>query len=77
MSTEDLISEPDSRFVADLFPSPNIEPRKCGFAPSILVLHYTGLPIDARSVSDDVLAHEGFEVAKKTDRVGGGMLGGE
>ncbi|HVH25368.1 MAG TPA: 2-oxoacid:acceptor oxidoreductase subunit alpha [Vicinamibacterales bacterium] len=41
------------------------------------VLHYTGLPIDARSVSDDVLSHEGFEVAKKTDRVGGGMLGGE
>jgi 2-oxoglutarate ferredoxin oxidoreductase subunit alpha len=41
------------------------------------VLHYTGLPIDARSVSDDVLSNEGFEVARKTDRVGGGMLGGE
>jgi 2-oxoglutarate ferredoxin oxidoreductase subunit alpha len=41
------------------------------------VLHYTGLPIDARSVTDDVLSNEGFEVAKKTDRVGGGMLGGE
>ncbi len=41
------------------------------------VLHYNGLPIDARSISDDVLAQEGFEVAKKTDRVGGGMLGGE
>jgi hypothetical protein len=24
-----------------------------------------------------VLAQEGFEVAKKTDRIGGGMLGGE
>ena len=41
------------------------------------VLHYNGLPIDARSITDDVLAQEGFEVAKKTDRVGGGMLGGE
>jgi 2-oxoglutarate ferredoxin oxidoreductase subunit alpha len=41
------------------------------------VLHYNGLPIDARTVTDDVLAQEGFEVAKKTDRIGGGMLGGE
>ena len=41
------------------------------------VLHYNGLPIDARTISDDVLAQEGFEVAKKTDRVGGGMTGGE
>ena len=30
------------------------------------VLHYNGLPIDARSITDDVLAQEGFEVAKKT-----------
>src|ERR1700704_4364946 len=41
------------------------------------VLHYNGLPIDARTVTDDVLAQEGFEVARKTDRIGGGMLGGE
>jgi 2-oxoglutarate ferredoxin oxidoreductase subunit alpha len=41
------------------------------------VLHYNGLPIDARTITDDVLAQEGFEVAKKTDRVGDGMLGGE
>ena len=32
------------------------------------VLHYNGLPIDARSVTDDVLAQEGYEVAKKTTR---------
>src|SRR5712672_1284466 len=32
------------------------------------VLHYNGLPIDARSVTDGVLAQEGFEVAKKTTR---------
>src|SRR5438552_6287098 len=30
------------------------------------VLHYNGLPIDARSITDDVLAQEGYEVAKKT-----------
>jgi 2-oxoglutarate ferredoxin oxidoreductase subunit alpha len=44
------------------------------------VLHYNGLPIDARSITDDVLAQEGFEVAKKTARIAGssaGMLGGE
>jgi hypothetical protein len=45
------------------------------------VLHYNGLPIDARSVTDGVLAQEGFEVAKKTTRnieAGlSGMTGGE
>ena len=42
------------------------------------VLHYNGLPIDARSVTDDVLAQEGFEVAKKTvARVSAGSAGGE
>ena len=35
------------------------------------VLHYNGLPIDARSITDDVLAQEGFEVAKKTVRTAG------
>jgi len=42
------------------------------------VLHYSGLPIDARSVTDDVLAQEGFEVAKKTTlKVSAGSAGGE
>ena len=42
------------------------------------VLHYNGLPIDARSVTDDVLSQEGYEVAKKTVRVSGaGIAGGE
>jgi 2-oxoglutarate ferredoxin oxidoreductase subunit alpha len=43
------------------------------------VLHYSGLPIDARSVSDDVLAQEGYEVAKKTTgrTVSAGTAGGE
>jgi 2-oxoglutarate/2-oxoacid ferredoxin oxidoreductase subunit alpha len=42
------------------------------------VLHYNGLPIDARSVTDDVLAQEGFEVAKKTvAKMSAGTAGGE
>jgi 2-oxoglutarate ferredoxin oxidoreductase subunit alpha len=42
------------------------------------VLHYNGLPIDARSITDDVLAQEGFEVAKKAPaRVSAGSAGGE
>ena len=42
------------------------------------VLHYNGLPIDARSVTDDVLSQEGFEVAKKTvAKVSAGSAGGE
>jgi 2-oxoglutarate ferredoxin oxidoreductase subunit alpha len=42
------------------------------------VLHYNGLPIDARSITDDVLAQEGFEVATKTaTRVSAGTAGGE
>jgi len=42
------------------------------------VLHYNGLPIDARSITDDVLAQEGFEVATKTaSRVSAGTAGGE
>jgi 2-oxoglutarate ferredoxin oxidoreductase subunit alpha len=42
------------------------------------VLHYNGLPIDARSITDDVLAQEGFEVARKTaGRMSAGTAGGE
>jgi 2-oxoglutarate ferredoxin oxidoreductase subunit alpha len=42
------------------------------------VLHYNGLPIDARSITDDLLAQEGYEVAKKTTvRVSAGSAGGE
>jgi 2-oxoglutarate ferredoxin oxidoreductase subunit alpha len=56
-----------------------LTPERCGKLRS--VLHYSGLPIDARSVTEDVLAQEGFEVAKKTVHVatvaGGGMTGGE
>ena len=39
------------------------------------ILHYNGLPIDARSITDDVLVQEGYEVAKKTARVAGASSG--
>jgi 2-oxoglutarate ferredoxin oxidoreductase subunit alpha len=43
------------------------------------VLHYNGLPIDARSISDDILAQEGFEVVKRSSpaSAGSSMIGGE
>src|SRR5688572_17184281 len=42
------------------------------------VLHYNGLPLDARSITDDVLAQEGYEVARKTTaRMSAGSAGGE
>jgi 2-oxoglutarate ferredoxin oxidoreductase subunit alpha len=53
-----------------------LTPERCAKLRS--VLHYNGLPIDARSITDDVLAQEGFEVAKKTVRsVSAGVAGGE
>src|SRR4051812_4274506 len=56
-----------------------LSPERCAKLRS--VLHYSGLPIDARSVTDDVLSQEGFEVAKKDVRVVeaglGGLKGGE
>src|SRR5262249_10686912 len=42
------------------------------------VRHYNGLPIDARSITEDVLSQEGYEVARKTTRIAGaGITGGE
>jgi len=42
------------------------------------VLHFSGLPIDARSITDDVLSQEGYEVVQKTNvRVSAGSAGGE
>ncbi|MGQ0671883.1 MAG: N-acetylmuramoyl-L-alanine amidase [Hyphomicrobium sp.] len=45
-----LIDRPDSPLVADLHPSPNIEPRNRGLTATILILHYTGLPTVAKSI---------------------------
>src|SRR6476646_8256789 len=56
-----------------------LTPERCAKLRS--VLHYSGLPIDARSLTAAVPPQEGFEGAKKTDHVtevvGGGMTGGE
>jgi len=42
------------------------------------VLHYSGLPIDARSISDDILAQEGYEVIKRVAPASASsMTGGE
>ncbi len=48
--TPKLIEKPDSELVADLYPSPNIEPRARGLTPAILILHYTGLPTAAKAI---------------------------
>lgn len=55
------IARPDSLLVSDLHPSPNIEPRKPGYAPSILVMHYTGLPTVERAI--DVLSRPDCKVS--------------
>jgi 2-oxoglutarate ferredoxin oxidoreductase subunit alpha len=53
-----------------------LSPERVGKLRS--VLHYNGLPIDARSITDDVLAQEGYEVARKTAaRMSAGSAGGE
>jgi 2-oxoglutarate/2-oxoacid ferredoxin oxidoreductase subunit alpha len=50
-------------------------------APLRSVLHFNGLPIDARSITDDVLAQEGHELARGTARkpefAGNAGVGGE
>jgi N-acetylmuramoyl-L-alanine amidase len=57
----DLIAQADSPLVSDLHPSPNIEPRKAGYSPSILILHYTGLPTVERAL--DVLSRPDCKVS--------------
>jgi 2-oxoglutarate ferredoxin oxidoreductase subunit alpha len=54
-----------------------LNPERCAKLRS--VLHYNGLPIDARSVSDDILSQEGFEVAKRVTSTSSStsMMGGE
>ncbi|MCM3880856.1 MAG: 2-oxoacid:acceptor oxidoreductase subunit alpha [Vicinamibacterales bacterium] len=53
-----------------------LSPERCAKLRN--VLHYSGLPIDARSVSDDILAQEGFEVTKRfTPASASSMTGGE
>lgn len=45
-----MIEQPDSPLVDDLVASPNIEPRQNGLGPTVLVMHYTGLPTAQKSI---------------------------
>ncbi len=56
-----MITKPDSALVRDLYPSSNIEPRIGGLSPSILILHYTGLPTVERAL--DVLSRPDCKVS--------------
>ncbi|MCB1505558.1 MAG: N-acetylmuramoyl-L-alanine amidase [Hyphomicrobiaceae bacterium] len=38
-----MLTAPDSALVDALHPSPNIEPRRSGYRPDLLLLHYTGM----------------------------------
>ncbi len=42
--------EPDSGLVADVHASPNVGPRNKGLKPTILLMHYTGMPSAARAI---------------------------
>lgn len=45
-----LLSEPDSRLVNAVHPSPNFEPRRGQGRPDILLLHYTGMKSAAQAI---------------------------
>lgn len=45
---------PDCPLVSNVVPSPNIDDRRSGLTPALLILHYTGLPTVERSI--EVLA---------------------
>ena len=52
---------PDSPFVHQLHPSPNVNERRSGLEPGILILHYTGLASIERSIA--VLANPMCQVS--------------
>lgn len=56
-----MIERADTPLVDALHPSPNIEPRRNGLIPTILLLHYTGLPTVERAV--DVLSRADCKVS--------------
>jgi N-acetylmuramoyl-L-alanine amidase len=55
------ITTPDSRLVDAVRTSPNVEPRRNGLRPTILLLHYTGLESMAKAI--DWLCVEGSGVS--------------
>lgn len=44
------MARPDTALVDALHPSPNIGPRRCAGAPSMLLLHYTGVATAAKAI---------------------------
>jgi len=55
------IVTPDSALVDTVLSSPNVEPRRDGLRPTILLLHYTGLECMSRAI--DWLTREGSGVS--------------
>ena len=53
------IARPDSALVDEIRPSPNVEERRNSLRPTILLLHYTGLPSMARAIDWLCLAGSG------------------
>jgi N-acetylmuramoyl-L-alanine amidase len=45
-----LLTLPDSRWVADIRPSPNVGPRNGGLKPTLLIMHYTGMASAAKAI---------------------------
>jgi N-acetylmuramoyl-L-alanine amidase len=60
MAAPDIVI-PDSALVDAVRPSPNVEARRNGLTPSILLLHYTGLASMAQAI--DWLTHEASGVS--------------
>jgi N-acetylmuramoyl-L-alanine amidase len=46
----EMLKQADSRVVQQLHPSPNIGPRNRGLAPTILIMHYTGMASAMRAI---------------------------
>ncbi len=45
-----MIARADTSLASELVPSPNFGPRRAGLRPSILLLHYTGMPTCAGAI---------------------------
>ena len=62
-----MIARADTRLACELRPSPNFGPRRGGLRPSILLLHYTGVPTAAQAidwltcVESEVSCHYGID----------------
>lgn len=64
------VATPDSALVDAVRPSPNVEPRRNGLRPSILLLHYTGLESMARAIDWLTLSGSGVSCHYGVDEDG-------